>query len=268
MSDRRYVAFQLVAALLLLLTGQIARAADHPVIPAAGATRINPKDGARMVCVPAGRFLMGEPDQYDNPRGTVTLDAFWIYKNDVTVAQFRKFCHATGRKMPQAPTWGWQDDHPVVNVSWDDARTYCDWAGAVLPSEAQWEKASRGTDGRKYPWGSNWDPAKLQCSKVKVGDAGSAAAVGSYPAGASPYGCLDMTGNVSQWCADRYSEKYLRNSPTGNPTGPKSCLIRSLRGGSWISDLGEFFRCAFRSSGYAVGRFNYVGFRCVVRAGS
>ena len=166
MSFRQSVLFYFMTALLALLPGRFARAAGNPNTPVAGATRINPKDGAVMVYVPAGEFVMGD-DQMprSSPRRTVTLDAFWIYKNDVTVAQYRKFCQATGRQMPQTPTWGWKDDHPVVNVTWDDAKAYCDWAGAALPTEAQWEKAARGTDGRMYPWGNEWDAGKLWCSR-------------------------------------------------------------------------------------------------------
>ncbi len=119
-----------------------------------------------MVRIPAGTFLMGskagEGSDDEHPQHTVDLTGYWIYRTDVTVAQYRKFCTATGREMPDAPDWGWQDDHPVVNVDWDDANAYADWAGAALPTEAQWEKAARGTDGRIYPWGNDWDATKCQ----------------------------------------------------------------------------------------------------------
>ena len=228
--------------------------------PAAGTIQVNPKDGAEMVCVPAGPFLMGDDDQYDNPRRTVTLDIFWIYKTPVTVGQYRKFCQAVGREMAPAPSWGWKDDHPVVNVSWHDAKAYCDWAGAALPTEAQWEKAARGTDGRKYPWGNDWDPGRLQCSKKEGGDAGSTARVGSFPAGASPYGCLDMAGNVWEWCADWYDASY-RNSVNNNPQGPASGAPRVLRGGSRYFGSTEFFRGAYRGNLKPVDRNYFNGFR-------
>ena len=229
--------------------------------PAAGATQINPVDGAEMVYVPAGPFLRGDADQSDNPRRTVTLDAFWMYKTPVTVAQYRNFCQVTGRAMPTAPSWGWKKDHPMVNVNWEEAAAYCGWAESQLPTEAQWEKAARGTDGWKYPWGNDWDPGKLQCSKKDWGDAKSTAPVGSFPAGASPYGCLDMAGNVWEWCEDWYDVNYLKGAPTTNPTGPATGERRVLRGGSWIYDNGPEVRCALRDSGDPAVRNDDLGFR-------
>ncbi|MDE2207259.1 MAG: SUMF1/EgtB/PvdO family nonheme iron enzyme, partial [Armatimonadetes bacterium] len=167
--------------------------------------RTNPKDGAEMVWIPPGPFQMGDSDQSDNPPRRVTLSGFWMYKNDVTVTEYRRFCDATGWRMPPAPsfdpTWS-QSDHPIVWVTWDDAAAYAKWAGCELPTEAQWEKAARGTDGRKYPWGSDWDISKLWCSNSQYGDAGGTTAVGHY--GMSPYGCSDMAGNVWDWCRDWY----------------------------------------------------------------
>ena len=283
MSDRRTLLFCVLAALLLLSPGRFARAADDPKIPAAGATRMNPKDGAEMVYVPAGEFLMGSTDAEidaafrdasahykivekewytsQGPKRRVCLDGYWIYKNDVTVAQYRMFCQATGRQMPDAPGWGWKDDHPIVRVTWADARAYCDWAGAALPTEAQWEKAARGGDGRKYPWGNKWDPGKLWCS---VGEERtSTAPVGTYPAGASPYGALDMAGNVCQWCADWYNKDYYRNGVTNNPNGPATGHFRVLRGGSWNDDDGLLFRSAFRRHGGPSPWLDGDGFRAV-----
>jgi formylglycine-generating enzyme required for sulfatase activity len=236
-----------------------------------GRTRINPKDGAEMVSIPAGEFLMGSNDGSDDekPPHKVHLDGYWIYRNLVTVAQYRKFCQATGRQMPNPPSWGWKEDHPVVNVSWDDAMAYCRWAGGSLPTEAQWEKAARGTDGRKYPWGNEWDAGRLWCSKSQLGDAGMTAPVGSFPSGASPYGVLDMAGNVWQWCYDWYDEKFYSSrlaeqaNPVNEGVGEKKGRV--LRGGSWGDTIPNHFRAAARLSG-APPYAPYIsfGFRCVV----
>ncbi|HET6383967.1 MAG TPA: SUMF1/EgtB/PvdO family nonheme iron enzyme, partial [Armatimonadota bacterium] len=242
-------------------------AAAHPIPSQIGQTRTRPKDGAVMVAVPAGEFTMGADDCGDDakPPHKVYLDAYWIDKNDVTVAQYRKFCKATGRQMPSAPDWGWQDDDPMVNVTWDDAKAYCDWAGAALPTEAQWEKAAQGIDGRTYPWGNTWDSSKLWCS-VNSKRSGPDP-VGSFPAGASPYGCLDMAGNVCQWCADWFGADDYRAAAARNPTGSANGRVRVMRGGSWGSDQ-SLYRCAYRFADDPGLRGNFVGFRCVAPAGS
>jgi len=224
-----------------------------------------------MVWVPAGEFLMGstdadnEADTDEKPQHKVYLDGYWIYKTEVTVAQYRKFCQATGRQMPPEPEWKWQDTHPIVNVTWDDAAAYAQWAGAALPTEAQWEKAARGPDGRLYPWGNDWDGAK--CVNSARGNApGGTKPVGGMPAGASPYGCLDMAGNVWEWCADWYDGSYYKNTPSGNPTGPATGTARVVRGGSWGNTISDFFRAAGRYRPTPEGRNDYLGFRCVVRS--
>jgi formylglycine-generating enzyme required for sulfatase activity len=245
-----------------------------PVIPAPpqlGAARVNPKDGAAMVYVPAGEFLMGSTDAdknaYDDekPQHRVYLDGYWIYQTEVTVAQYRKFCQAMGRQMPPEPEWKWQDAHPIVNVTWDDAAAYAAWAGAALPTEAQWEKAARGSDGRIYPWGKEWDGAK--CVNSVGGNApGGTKPVGGMPAGVSPYGCLDMAGNVWEWCADWDDDMYYRNAPSRNPTGPATGTMRLLRGGSWRHPYPDFFRAADRDGSSPGDRGDYGGFRCVLRS--
>ncbi|MEI7832641.1 MAG: SUMF1/EgtB/PvdO family nonheme iron enzyme [bacterium] len=240
-----------------------------PVIlqtPQAGTIQINPKDGMEMVYVPAGEFLMGG-DKFgdERPAHSVNIDGYWIYRTQVTVAQYRAFCRATGRDMPYAPSWGWQDNHPVVNVNWDDAQAYATWAGAALPTEAQWEKAARGTDGRVYPWGNDWDTGKLQCSKKKAGDAKRTAPVGTFPAGVSPYGCLDMIGNVWEWCADWYDEDYYQNAPTSDPTGPAAGTKRTLRGGSWFDINHSYLRAVCRFWFFQMLKDDSTGFRCIMR---
>lgn len=268
-------------------------------------TKINQNDGAEMVLIPAGEFLMGSSEaeitawlkahsdakreSFANelPQHKVYLDAYYMYKTEVTVAQYRKFCAATKREMPLEPFWKWQETHPIVNVTLDDASAYAVWAGASLPTEAQWEKAARGTDERLYPWGNTWDAGKAQCSKVEFGDAKGPAPVGSFPAGVSPYGCLDMAGNVWEWCADWYAKDYYKDAPARNPTGPtvaQASLValilidedgyyviekgkaRVLRGGCWCYYYPRNFRTAYRSNGSPTYRSDDYGFRCVVRS--
>jgi sulfatase modifying factor 1 len=243
--------------------------------------RQNPVDGAAMVFVSQGEFPMGDDDddiKIDNPSHTVRLSDYWIYKNLVTVAQYKKFCSATGHTMPPEPVYNgnhfnplWsKEDHPIVNVTWDDAMAYAKWAKADLPTEAQWEKAARGTDGLAYPWGDNWDSSKCQCSSSSPGDSGGTAPVGTYPSGASPYGCLDMAGNVYQWCKDWYVQDYWESNRGTDPRGPESGTERVARGGSWVwaeSKYSVLFRTAFRGR-YPPSSLSdknvAVGFRCVV----
>jgi formylglycine-generating enzyme required for sulfatase activity len=186
------------------------------------ATWQRPTDGMVMVYVPEGEFLMGSPSGQGNddehPQHTVYLDAFWIDQTEVTNAQYRKCLEAGVCRKPVC--WDNSDynapDQPVVCVSWGDARTYCEWAGVRLPSEAEWEKAARGTDGRVYPWGNEAPICERANYAVCVGKAASA---GSYPAGVSPYGALDMAGNVWEWVADWYAGNYYSRSPARNPQG-------------------------------------------------
>ncbi len=230
-----------------------------------GEISINPKDGAEMILIPAGKFSMGSTDadvraqNNEKPLHTVYLDGYWIYRYEVTVAQYRKFCSKTGRSMPNAPSWGWVGDHPMVNVTWLDAADYAKWAGAALPTEAQWEKAARGTDGRIYPWGKAWDPDKCQNSAQR------SASVGSFPSGASPYGCLDMAGNAMEWCSDWYDENYYSRASSRNPTGRYNGTYRVQRGGSYISSVNRT-RCAYRVGGDPdYNSDNFLGFRCAIR---
>lgn len=242
----------------------------------------NPEDGARMVWVPEGSFEMGSTDSdiasvvkenpgsstalFDNeqPQHKIHLRGYWIYKYEVTVAQYREFCNATNISMPPPPTWGWIDDHPMVNVTWYEACAYAKWAGASLPTEAQWEKAARGTDKRMYPWGRNWHADR--CNEPYTGPK-MTQRVGNYPNGVSPYGCMDMAGNVWEYCADRYASDYYEYSPDKDPIGPEIGKYRVLRGGSW--DLGHQYRfhCAYRGYASTDDRQSSIGFRCVKRMG-
>jgi len=263
---RREGVTQQIAAPPEAQTVPIIQAAPHVVT-----TSTNPIDGAEMVWVPAGEFTMGSADtdrdvgDDQKPAHKVYLGGYWIYKTDVTVAQYNAFCEAAGRTKPRTPEFGWHDDHPVVNVSWDDAAAYAKWAGASLPTEAQWEKAARGTDSRRFPWGNDWDPSLCVHSHARPGDRGSTEAVGSYPQGASPFGALDMAGNVWNWCADYYGEHYYRMSPNRNPAGPVSGDCRVLRGGSWHYFKEMYFRVSYRFSNVPVYTSYNIGFRCVMR---
>ena len=159
--------------------------------------------------------------------------------------------------MPGAPSWGWKENHPIVNVSWEDAADYAKWAGGNLPTEAQWEKAARGTDGREYPWGNNWDTTKC------VNSGSSTQSVGSLPAGVSIYGCMDMAGNVWEWCVDWYDVNYYKSAPSRNPSGPSTGDYRVLRGGGWYNYYSVYsVRCACRSDYYYPNNsYSDIGFR-------
>ncbi|OPZ84146.1 MAG: Serine/threonine-protein kinase PknA [bacterium ADurb.Bin429] len=227
--------------------------------------RINATDHAAMVWVPAGKFTMGSAGTDSaapadgKPPHDVFISGYWIYKCEVTVAQYRMFCRATGRAMPPAPGWGWRDTHPIVNVSWHDAHAYADWAGTQLPTEAQWEKAARGTDERIYPWGNYWK--KGVCNQKEMG-LEQTVSVGRYPTGMSPYNVYDMAGNVWEWCADW--EGPYSSLPESNPTGPQTGDRRILRGGAWESNGISACRSTARFSGKPDMLNTGVGFRCVL----
>jgi formylglycine-generating enzyme required for sulfatase activity/serine/threonine protein kinase len=225
-----------------------------------GKTRAS--DGMLMVYVPAGEFEMGSNtgDSDEQPVHTVYLDAYWIDQTEVTNGQYQR-CVQAGQCEPSE----YRNDRdfngelqPVVGVDWFNARAYCEWAGAQLPSEAQWEKAARGTDGRTYPWGNAQPNSNLLNFYRNIG---KTVAVGSYPAGASPYGALDLAGNVWEWVADWYAEGYYATSPARNPKGPSSGEYRVLRGGSWDGDPLSV-RASFRYRSTPTISFNGIGFRC------
>jgi eukaryotic-like serine/threonine-protein kinase len=239
-----------------------------------GSNIVSPKDGMVMVYVPAGDFIMGSNQNYDTQaekdeviQHTVYLDSFWIDQTEVTNAMYARCVSAGSCTIPGSSNsnshlnyYGSSiyANYPVVNVDWDQAMAYCQWAGSRLPTEAEWEKAARGTDGRIYPWGNQAPGAALGNFNKYVGDTSK---VGSYLPGASPYGALDMAGTVWEWVADWYSGTYYLSSPSNNPNGPASGTSRVERGGSWFSDtslLGVFQR----GGNFPNYRSNYVGFRC------
>lgn len=230
---------------------------------------------AEMVQVPAGRFLMGcntggRPCADDSkPLHEVDLSAFWIDKYEVTNARYAR-CVASGVCTPPQEASSFTrpayygntqyDTYPVINVDWQQAKAFCQWEGKRLPTEAEWEKAARGTDARSWPWGEQAPINSLLNYRQNVGDT---TAVGSYPGGASPYGALDMSGNVWEWVNDYYQDDYYSESPSSNPQGPAGGTYRVVRGGSWHSESGQRVQTFFRLALRPVDQYeDYYGFRC------
>ena len=201
--------------------------------------KIKEIDVASMILVPAGEFTMGnnEGTAHEKPEHKVFLDGYYIDLYEVTVAKYGKFLDATGMNPP--PMWTTMDlpayqNHPVVNVDWQDANNYCKWAGKRLPTEAEWEKAARGTDGRIYPWGNDPpDPRRANYGKEKWNKHAALVPVGHLKEGKSPYGIYDLAGNVWEWVSDWYDPDYYATSPSKNPQGPETGKYKVLRGGSW-----------------------------------
>ncbi|GKS57600.1 sulfatase modifying factor 2 [Nitrospira sp.] len=225
---------------------------------------------APMVAVPAGSFVMGrdgrEALEDERPGHEVWLDAFEIDQHEVTTAQYAAFLHETAQ--PPPVLWETVDltrhgAKPVVGVSWEDASLFCAWAGKQLPSEAQWEKAARGTDGRRYPWGNSAPTSKR--ANFALGARFSydlvLFPVGRFPSGASPYGAQDMAGSVWEWVRDWYDGAYYATSPSRNPTGPEGGQFKVLRGGSW-SDLPKYLLAYSRFKLPPSTRNSFTGFRC------
>ena len=220
-------------------------------------------DTAEEILIPAGSFQMGcdssnpaeSCNSWEQPLHTVTLSAYSIDKYEVTNARYKACVAAGGCTVPgsvdsskRSPYYGTSTyaDYPVLNVDWFQANAFCAWAGKRLPTEAEWEKAARGSsDTRKYPWGNS----APDCTKTNYDSCvGDTSRVGSYPSGASPYGVMDMAGNVDEWVQDWYDSSYYSVSPSNNPQGPETGTYRVLRGGSWVSfDFVGDVRSALRS---------------------
>jgi formylglycine-generating enzyme required for sulfatase activity len=243
--------------------------------PSAGDTWVNPKDGLTYVWIPADSFKMGavpgdsEARDWEKPRHRVTISkGFWLCRTEVTVEAYEKFCAATGRAMPPPPDFNpnWQDkDHPIVNVTWDDAVAYCQWAGGRLPTEAEWEYAARAGTETVYWWGNSYRQGMANCNEKEGEVPGGVylkktTPVGHYPANA--WGLYDMLGNVWEWCADWYDDRYYASSPATDPKGPANGLSRAVRGGSWYS-FPTSLRVSFRNWSGPSFREDNIGFRCV-----
>jgi formylglycine-generating enzyme required for sulfatase activity len=236
------------------------------------------KDGAPMVLIPAGEFWMGSSNggKNERPRHNVFLDSYYMDKFEVTVSRYDQFMLSTDRGEPRYWYQVEMRKHgnlPIVGVSWDDADSYCRWAGKRLPTEAEWEKAARGTDERPYPWGNEEPTArhavfgKDNPSPITSGGEVNVfeeklALVDSYEAGKSPYGLYHMAGNVREWVADWYEATYYAKSSERNPKGPSTRLSRVHRGGSW-DEQPDGLRSAGRSAlDPTHWQTNTLGFRC------
>jgi formylglycine-generating enzyme required for sulfatase activity len=236
-----------------------------------GSTWTRPADGMTMVYVPEGTFIMGSTDanklavSNEKPQHNVYLAAYWIDKTDVTNHMYA-LCVKAGACNAHLVNSSYKfssyygnpkyDNYPVIYVNWDDAQSYCHWAKMYLPTEAEWEKAARGTDGRSYPWGNDTPTCSLANFGGPGGCVGDTSAVGAYALSkTSPYGALDMAGNVWEWVNDWYSDSYSGQSSTAG-------TYRVLRGGSWNDD-GSGLRSAFRYRHDPESSSSEIGFRCV-----
>jgi formylglycine-generating enzyme required for sulfatase activity len=255
-----------------------------------------------VVIIGAGDFFMGSDEGHDDerPQHLVYLDTFEIDRYEITNIQYQRFIQETGRRVPQYWTGmrypEGQADYPVAGVSWDDADAYCVWAGKRLPTEAEWEKACRGTDGRIYPWGNTWktnsgntDPMAGSFLSYRPTDYGTTLwdyawiflretpsaqgarglkPVGLYLEGASPYGIMDMVGNVSEWVADWYAFADYSKLPLRNPQTIEPHWNHALRGSTWYDPNGSptwvqrQSRCSARNSSHDSRPDARVGFRC------
>ena len=231
---------------------------------AAGTERVSPVDGMVQIFIPDGSFRMGgldaKADADEQPDHMVTMSAFWLDKLEVTTSMYMLCVQAGACEPPTSFTSEKHDtyfntdeyaDYPVVYVTWGNANDYCTWAGKRLPSEAEWEYAARGNDFRIFPWGDERPGSSQANFNNTVRDL---TRVGSFPAGASPYGVLDMAGNVWEWVFDFYDANYYGNSVATNPTGPLAAVgngyRHTIRGGSY-QDVEKDIRVANR--GYASG---------------
>ena len=251
--DGGIIAFTVIIALMGLLG--LRDSGEPGKVLAAG----KPPVHENMVFVPAGRFIQGSNDgpPQELPVRKVYLDAFRIDRDETSVREWERVRNVTGHrasKYANDPTLH-RPELPITGISWGDAVAYCKWAGKRLPTEAEWEKAARGTGGRRYPWGGKFDPAK-----ASLGETGPPP-VGSGESGKSPYGARAMSGGVWEWTHDFWGEFYYREAPAKNPQGPPSGFLHAIKGGSWRNTPDQL-RAATRFRLDGIIRWKIVGFRC------
>lgn len=252
-------------------------AAEAPVPPASNGSA--GQDGASMVLIEEGFFIMGANDGSGNerPEHKVWVDSYSIDQFEVTISLYAKFL--SGGKHGPPPTWDEESvssagNRPAVGLSWSDGDVYCKWAGKRLPTEAEWEKAARGTDGRRYPWGhmqpfvdianynrGTWVSEAITLTAVDSGIEGMSVRHGTKQGGRSPYGVYNMAGNAAEWVADWYDREYYAKSPERNPKGPASGEKRVIRGGSW-ADLPTGIRVTARVAAEPDFQDRTIGVRC------
>ncbi len=251
----------------------VAAVALGPWFPMQARAVAHEVDPVPMVTIPAGVFLMGNPEgkgrEDERPQRSVYLNEFAIDQVEVTNERYMAFVKSTGHRTPPNPygtgplvSLTGIEHLPVVQMTWYDAKAYCTWAKKRLPTEAEWEKAARGTDGRLYPWGNEPPTAKRANFDREWEDERTLHPVGSVPGGDSPYGVKDMAGNAREWVADWYDADYYRDAPERNPQGPdKKGVVRSIRGGSWHSPASDITTSARGRGGFAL-QTHGTGFRC------
>ncbi|MBT3604944.1 MAG: SUMF1/EgtB/PvdO family nonheme iron enzyme [Candidatus Latescibacteria bacterium] len=222
--------------------------------------QLNPKE---MILIDSGDFLMGDEDgsRDEQPQRTVLLNAYWIDRYPVTNQEYKMFVDVTGHRRPPHWTSGTypleQASHPVTNISWQDAEEYAEWVGKRLPSESEWEKAARGTLGQTYSWGDAFRKDNVNSTN----DYGGTTPIDQFPGGASPYGVMDMCGNVQEWGSDWYYDDYYKTAPVDNPTGPAGGQYRVCRGGFYAENrMGV--RCSQRHYAPPSTMQDHIGFRC------
>jgi formylglycine-generating enzyme len=268
-----------------LIISSVVLSVPPVAVPGEPPKTLTGKDGAVLTLIPAGEFLMGTSisnrdggrDEYPDRR--IFLDAFYLDSLEITNGRYFEFVKATGHRIPEHPRDKkltlWQDttvpavfkDHPVINVDWYDADAYCAWAGRRLPTEAEWERAARGTTGRRFPWGEA-EPTRTLANYLNQWRNGAGLEpVGSHPQGASPEGVQDLQGNVWEWVADWYDSSYYEKGPLRNPKGPAEGTRKVIRGSGWESEA-PLLRSAHRLSSDPKNRNHSLGFRCAMDAAS